>query len=241
MASAVQFAEARGAQMLESLRALTARLDSAAEEERTRISREFHDELGQQLTVIQFALDPLIHDPSEETASRARDLMTLLRAASDEVRRIATDLRPAALDFGGLPCAIEHLARDFQRRTGVACKVAIQTPLHTSPATAICLYRICQESLTNIGRHARATHADVLLTSDADGLTMTISDDGRGFVPDAAEASGSLGLLGMRERARIARGSLEIDSAPGQGALIVAKVPAPHLEPAPGNPAENPD
>jgi signal transduction histidine kinase len=226
MAEAIQREKACGAQMLESLRALTARLDLAAEEERTRISREFHDELGQQLTVIQFELDPLTRDPSEAIANRARDLMALVQSAGNEVRRIATDLRPAALDFGGLPCAIEHLARDFQRRTGVACDVAIQTPVRTSGATATCLFRICQESLTNIGRHAGATHVDVLLASDADHLTMTISDNGRGFVPCAAEAGGSLGLLGMRERARIAGGTLEIDSAPGCGTLIVVKVPA---------------
>jgi signal transduction histidine kinase len=226
MAEAIQVEKGRGAQMLESLRALTARLDSTAEEERTRISREFHDELGQQLTVILFELEPLVHDPREAIANRARDLMALVEATGNEVRRIATELRPAALDFGGLPSAIEHLGRDFRRRTGIECTVSVQTPLLTSAATATCLYRICQESLTNIGRHARATHADVLLTSDANGLTMTVSDDGRGFVPCAAEAKGPLGLLGMRERARIAGGSFEIDSAPGHGTLIVVKVPA---------------
>jgi signal transduction histidine kinase len=222
MAESLQREKEAGGQMLESLRALTARLDSIGEEERTRIAREFHDELGQQLTAVRFELDSLARNPSPEVSNRAFDLIALVDAAGDEVRRIATELRPAALDYGCLCGAIEALVRDFARRTGIECTIETPDRVQLGNAAATCLFRICQESLTNVARHALAAHVKVVLRSDAEDFTLTVCDDGQGFIPGAGN---SLGLLGMRERARIVGGHFRIESSPHKGTTVTIRIP----------------
>jgi signal transduction histidine kinase len=224
MAEALQREKTDSAQMLESLRALTARLDSVAEEERCHIAREIHDELGQQLTAMRFEL-ARIDRPGHPDSGTIQDLIALVESSVREVRKIGAELRPMALDNGGLTGSIEWLAEGFRRRTGIRCRVRIEDGIHPAGPVAGCLFRICQESLTNVGRHARATAVEIALSFDAGLLILTVRDNGRGFREGATDP-GSLGLLGMRERARIAGGTFGLESAPGRGSVVEVRVPA---------------
>lgn len=239
MAEFLQQDEVRGAQMLEALRALTARLDSVGEEERTRIAREIHDELGQQLTAMRFELARLdqsigqsIGQGAEQNpgktpvSAKVQDLTATVDVAIRDMRKIATALRPAVLDYGGLTDSIRYLAEDFERRTGIACTVLLPEKLDVGDQLATCLFRICQESLTNVARHAQATAVEIRLVSDAGSLALTVRDNGRGFSTEGAAQTTSLGLLGMRERARMAGGILSLISAPGEGTTVLAWIPA---------------
>jgi signal transduction histidine kinase len=226
MAASLEREEIRNNQMLGSLRALRARLESVSEEERTRIAREIHDELGQQLTAMHFELSRLSHSLGDSPqADQAVDLMAMTDKAIRQVRKIATELRPVALDYGGLVEAVDWLARDFQRRTGVTCIVDAPARMEASGDVAICLFRICQESLTNVTRHAQATEVRISLAMNDGWYTLTVRDNGRGFEPAMSAQDGSLGILGMGERARITGGSLKIASAPGTGTTVVARIP----------------
>jgi signal transduction histidine kinase len=226
MAASLEREEIRNNQMLGSLRALRARLESVSEEERTRIAREIHDELGQQLTAMHFELSRLSHSLGDSPqADQAEDLMAMTDKAIRQVRKIATELRPVALDYGGLVEAVDWLARDFQRRTGVTCIVDAPAHMEASGDVAICLFRICQESLTNVTRHAQATEVRISLAMNDGWYTLTVRDNGRGFEPAMSAQDGSLGILGMGERARITGGSLKIASAPGTGTTVVARIP----------------
>jgi signal transduction histidine kinase len=226
MAASLEREEIRNNQMLGSLRALRARLESVSEEERTRIAREIHDELGQQLTAMHFELSRLSHSLGDSPqADQAVDLMAMTDKAIRQVRKIATELRPVALDYGGLVEAVDWLARDFQRRTGVTCIVDAPAHMEASGDVAICLFRICQESLTNVTRHAQATEVRISLAMNDGWYTLTVRDNGRGFEPAMSAQDGSLGILGMGERARITGGSLKIASAPGTGTTVVARIP----------------
>ena len=224
MSEALQREKVGSAAMLESLRALTARLDSVAEEERAHIAREIHDELGQQLTAMRFEL-ARIDRPGNSDSGTIEDLIALVESSTREVRKIGTALRPMALDNGGLTGAIEWLAEAFRRRTGIPCGVRIEDGIHPTGPVATCLFRICQESLTNVGRHAEATAVEIALSFDSGWLVLTVRDNGRGFLEGSSDP-GSLGLLGMRERARIAGGAFRLDSAPGKGSLVEVRVPA---------------
>jgi signal transduction histidine kinase len=225
MAASLQREESRGAEMLDSLRALAARLESVSDEERTRIAREVHDELGQQLTAMQFELDRLarrLGDAPE--AHHVRCLTAMTDTAIHEVRKIATELRPVALDYGGLQGAIEWLTEDFERRTGVRCSLSILNSMDVSDEPATCLFRICQESLTNIARHSGATKAEISLAREDGWLTLTVRDNGRGLDRQEGRRR-SLGVLGMGERARIAGGSCEIGNHPEGGVCVRARIP----------------
>jgi len=238
MAEFLQQEEIRGARMLEALRALTARLASVGEEERTRIAREIHDELGQQLTAIRFEVARLDQSIAQRLAERGpalsdkvKDVAAMVDVAIRDVGKIATALRPVALDHGGLVDAIRYLAEDFERRTGIACAVHVPEPVEATGDLATCLFRICQESLTNVARHAEATAVEIRINSDPACLTVTVRDNGLGFEPGSeaqtsSAAVQSLGLLGMRERARMAGGILSVISAPGEGTTILAWIPA---------------
>ncbi|MGH7607608.1 MAG: sensor histidine kinase, partial [Gemmatimonadales bacterium] len=212
-----------------ALRSLATRQQNVREDERARIAREIHDSLGQALTALKLDLaaarevarrsDPALAERLAETARTADDLVK-------GVRRIATELRPPILDELGLPAAIEWLARDFSRRTGIACRAAVQAgegPLRADLATA--LFRILQESLTNVSRHAGAAAVDVELTVSSDVVTLEIRDDGCGITMTAATGPRSLGILGMRERAAALGGVLEVVPHPGGGTKVAAWFP----------------
>ncbi|HSB69980.1 MAG TPA: PAS domain S-box protein [Candidatus Methylomirabilis sp.] len=213
----------------EQLRALAGHLESVREEERARIAREAHDELGQALTALKFDLAWLIHRlPKHQPAAqeKAQGMLALIDTTINTVRRISEDLRPSILDTLGLVAALEWQAQEFQTRTGIACSLLSGLPdvtLDRTPSTA--LFRICQESLTNVARHAQATRVIIRLSAEADYLALAVEDNGRGIPEQDFANATSLGLLGMRERALLLGGELTIVGRPGAGTTVMVKVP----------------
>jgi signal transduction histidine kinase len=212
-------------------RALSGRLLAAREEERTEMAREIHDELGQQLTGIKMALSRLARAlPPSDGADEQRDG---LRAASDEVdatiqtvRRLATRLRPSLLDDFGLVAAVEAHLQDFQARTGIAAQLHAQVPaLNLQPEISTALFRICQEALTNVARHAGASQVQICFEVKDQELRVRIRDNGRGISEQELTNSHSLGLAGMRERVLLIGGHLAITGAPGEGTTLRLVVP----------------
>ncbi len=208
-------------EMVRTLRALTAKLESVREEERTYIAREIHDELGQQLTAMRFSLK----SAGASLPCRVEELTALVDSMIGSVRRIATELRPRILDAFGVVAAIEWLADDFGKRTGIDCRYKGLKDLTVHREIATAVFRICQESLTNIARHAQATEARVRLERDAEWLTLVISDNGKGMAPEELANTRSLGVVGMRERARMAGGELVVDTTPGRGVSVRLRLP----------------
>ncbi|MGH8746821.1 MAG: ATP-binding response regulator, partial [Burkholderiales bacterium] len=198
----------------ENLRALAAHLQHVREEEWRRIAREIHDEFGQILTGLKMDLKWIadaLGAGQSALGERAKAMSARIDEAVRSVRGIATRLRPEALDELGLPAAIEWQASEFQRRTGVRCvtRVSGATP-ELDGERSIAAFRIFQELLTNVARHAGATRVDVALGEEDGDLVLTIEDDGRGIDQAAVSSRGSLGLLGMRERALQFGGTVEI-------------------------------
>ncbi|MSS73131.1 MAG: sensor histidine kinase [Candidatus Latescibacteria bacterium] len=219
------------------LRDLSASLQSAREEERTRIAREVHDELGQVLTVLKMDLTWMGNRLTGDQASlkeRARSMTTLIDATIQTVRRISTELRPGVLDDLGLPAAVEWQAQEFQSRTGIWCGLTIrpeEIPLDRARATAV--FRIFQEILTNVVRHADATRADILLREKEGCVTLEVTDDGKGITQDQILSSKSLGLIGMRERALAWNGEVEIHGEAGRGTRVTVRIPAERQQEGP--------
>ena len=212
----------------QQLRNLAARLVKIREEERTRIAREIHDELGQSLTAVKMDLAWLSGRlPPGNEQMRTR-IFTTMRLADDlikAVRRISTDLRPGILDLG-LAAAVEWQARDFQLRTGIPCQLQLPPQeLVVAPNIATALFRIFQETLTNITRHANATSVEVCMETQGEGMVLRIHDNGQGFDDTNPALSKSLGLLGMRERAVMLGGQVNVSSTPGQGTSVTAWIP----------------
>ena len=215
--------------LTDDLRRVMQRLHTVREEERTRITRELHDELGQALTALNMDLHWLTgrswHE-SEVTQARLRSMRELLNTTIQAVRRICADLRPAVLDDFGLTAAIEWQAQEFQSRTGIRCQLALPTTQPDLPeeqSTAV--FRIFQESLTNIARHAQATEAKVTLLIRPDTLVLEIVDNGIGISEDDLAGSRSIGLVGMRERAIGWRGRVDITGIPNQGTTVTLHMP----------------
>jgi PAS domain S-box-containing protein len=223
----------------DQLRALAARLQNAREEERTRIAREIHDELGQALTAIKIDLAALIRElPGGSAAQlqRSQSILKLLDEAIQSVRRIATELRPGVLDDLGLAAAVEWAAEEFQARTGTNCEVSLPgVDIALDPERATALFRVLQETLTNIARHANATRVDVRLAQENQNLILEIHDNGQGIGEEHLSESRSLGILGMRERALLLGGELTISGEPGKGTTVRVRIPQPNRkEPEPG-------
>lgn len=211
----------------EQLRKLAARLVSVREEERTRIAREVHDELGQSLTAVKMDLAWLagrLPPKNTQMHKRIRSTRQVASRIIESIRRISTELRPGVLDLG-LAAAVEWQVQEFQARTGIQCKLRLLTQEVFAPEISTTLFRILQETLTNVARHAKATQVEVVEQKQGDRLVLRIRDNGRGFDPADPSISKSLGLLGMRERAAILGGRVNIDSAPGKGATVTAWVP----------------
>lgn len=216
----------------EQLRALAARLQAVREEERIRISREIHDELGQLLTVLKIDLTLLRQNLSEEAPENTKMKDELLRmervadTAIESVQRIASELRPMILDKLGFQEAVNWFCRDFSRRTGILCSLNVD-PDRSSPDAdrATALFRIFQETLTNAARHSRAKNIKVAITESEGSYVLLIEDDGIGIDPRKIENRKSLGLLGMRERAIVLGGDVRIERTPGQGTRITARIP----------------
>ncbi len=217
------------------VQALAGRVIDAQEEERRRIARELHDDTGQTLTLLLVRLKLLESGAaSEERQAEIAELRALVSAAIDRVRRLALDLRPPALDHLGLAASIRSLVRQLKETTPLAISLELpEVPIALSPERAIAVYRIVQEALTNILKHAEASRAWVKLALDDGCLIVQIRDDGRGFQPLALErgrkhdADGrGLGLFGMEERAHLAGGQMQIESQPGRGTTVLVTIPA---------------
>jgi len=211
----------------EQLRNLTAHLLSVREEERARISREVHDELGQSLTAVKMDLAWLagrLPRRNGPMLKRIRSTRQLADSIIQSIRRISTELRPAVLDLG-LAAAVEWQVQEFQARSGIQCKVRLLTREVVASNASTAMFRIFQETLTNVARHAKATRAEVVLQKQRDRLVLLIHDNGRGFDQADPSLSKSLGLLGMRERAAILGGRVNISSAPGKGTTVTAWIP----------------
>ena len=214
---------------LEQHRTLAARLERVREEERTRLARTIHDDLGQVLTGIKLDLRTELDHPPPSRRARARRFQAILKLIDDaiqSVRKIATELRPGILDDLGLVAAMEWAAQEFAARTGAKCTLDLprEDPV-TEPEAATAMYRILQEALTNIARHAEATEFSVRLGEESGLVRLEVRDNGKGFQEARLPAGGSLGIVGMRERALLLGGRLTIVSAPGEGAMLTAWIP----------------
>jgi PAS domain S-box-containing protein len=229
-----QRAEAELNQSQEQLRALADRLVRAREEEATRIARELHDQFGRYLTTIKMDVRSieryLAGEMNSELGRVLRDKAQTIGQTVDEtvqtVRAIATQLRPGLLDDLGLAAAIEWQVGDFQKRSGISCSLTLtgeDPPVGRDQATA--LFRIFQEILTNVARHAQAAKIWVHLEEEHDAIVLEVEDDGVGISQAQLKQHRSLGLLGMRERALAFGGTVEIAGAPGQGTIVTVRMP----------------
>ena len=212
------------------LRALAARLETIREDERTRIARELHDELGQALTGLKLDLAWLerrINRHSQaELVDRCASLLSRLDGVMISTRRIITELRPSVLDQLGLADAIEWQAHDFAARTGLALDLAIDCGCdQPTDAVASAVFRMLQEALTNVAKHANATHVRVALRVEPERLFLDVSDDGRGITRDELRGAHSLGLLGLRERALALGGTVSITANPDGGTTVALRIP----------------
>jgi signal transduction histidine kinase len=212
----------------EQLRELSARLESVREEERTRIARAIHDELGQTLTGLKMDVAWLQkHLDQQQSAllAKTQAMSDLIDTTIQAVRRISTELRPGILDLG-LVAAIEWQLQEFQSRTGIESKLVCaleETALDADGSTTV--FRIFQEILTNIVRHAQATQAKVILEENSSLLTLQVKDNGRGMTESEIHSPKSIGLLGMQERARLRAGEIQFQSDPAQGTTVTIRMP----------------
>jgi two-component system, NarL family, sensor histidine kinase UhpB len=209
------------------LRRLSASLVDAREEERRRIARELHDELGQRLTALKMELSTLAtHPQAGALGARITAMLDMVDETVASVRRIATDLRPLMLDDLGLNAAIEWLANSWARRMGIAVTLRLgKADPPVSEAASIALYRMVQEALTNIARHAHASAVQIEIRRQLNELVLTVQDNGVGFPEPLTYPEGSHGLMGLRERAYMLGGELEIDNATGGGGRISVRLP----------------
>ena len=215
------------------LRALSARLQTAREEERTHIAREIHDELGGALTALKVDVNKIKAEctPQEEDERRAKlverfaGVMNLIDRTMEGMRRLATELRPPILDAFGIVAAIEWQVTEFEKRFGVRCELINDwhSPIVHDAALSTALFRIFQELLTNVARHSKASHVSVRLAEDATHLTLSVVDNGRGITE--GERRDALGLLGMQERALMFGGEVGIERAPKKGTQATVKIP----------------
>jgi signal transduction histidine kinase len=213
----------------EQFRNLSRHLQTVREEERKGIAREIHDELGQNLTTLKLHLSLLLEDlPSSDTSLRGK-FMTIIAdidTTIQSVKRIISSLRPGLLDDLGLVAAIEWQAEEFQRRTGIPCNLHISPPdisLDADRSTAV--FRIFQETLTNVARHAGAAQVAVTLLADEHAISLRVQDDGCGITADSISDPRSFGLLGIRERAHYWNGTVTFEGVPGSGTSVDVTIP----------------
>jgi len=211
------------------LRNLANHLLHAREEERKTVAREIHDELGQMLTALKMDaqwLERKLGPQIPQVGEKVRGIVELADQSIQIVHRIATELRPGVLDDLGLAVAIEWLGGDFSRRNGIPCKVDIASlgPVVSGKGDTA-LFRIIQEALINVSRHAHATRASVELWEEDGKLMIRVQDDGVGITESQATSSSSIGLIGVRERVQDLRGELTIVGRPGAGTVLSVTIP----------------
>jgi signal transduction histidine kinase len=213
----------------ERLRGFAAHIQSVREEERTSIAREIHDELGQALTGLRMDLSWLekrLPRQPKEPVEKVKAMFQLIDRTILTVRKISSELRPQVLDDVGLTGTLKWQAREFQARTGIRCKVELpkeELVMDLERSTAI--FRIFQEVMTNVVRHAKATRVDIKLRLEGDNLVMNVVDNGAGISQSDLRSSRSLGLLGIRERATILGGIVEIEGIARKGTSVALTVP----------------
>ncbi|MGZ5786939.1 MAG: PAS domain-containing sensor histidine kinase [Ramlibacter sp.] len=212
----------------EDLASFATQANAIREQEKSRVARELHDELAQSLTALKmdtiFVRDNLREDP--QAAGRKLDeMLGMLDASVAATRRIAADLRPLLLDDLGLMPAIEWLVQNFTQRTGVACDLLADEELELEEPYATAVFRIVQESLVNVAKHSQATRVEVSVAHSGAQMTLKVQDNGVGFLPGASRKPNSLGLVGLRERAQLLKGTVSVDSAPGRGTTVQASIP----------------
>ncbi len=211
----------------DQLRRVSSNIMASQEKERTAIARELHDELGQMLTALHMDsvwIRDHLREKDPEAGERALTMCSLIDKTIDEVQGMATRLRPGVLDDLGLIDALEWYTSDFEKRTGIACIFKHFSSPNIKDMLATASYRIAQEALTNVARHSFATHVDVSLQADNGVLTLSIVDNGGGFNTDELSDSTCLGIAGMRERASLVGGTLDIQSQLGKGAHVYFRV-----------------
>jgi signal transduction histidine kinase len=210
----------------DKLRRLAAHLISVREEERAHIAREIHDELGQVLTGIKMEVGWLQKRIKEPLLLEKCDSMAkLIDSTVQTVRKIATGLRPEMLDDMGLVAAVGWQAKEFQKRTGIRCRAKLPPEAKYDLEISTCVFRIFQEILTNVARHARATRVDVELSVTEERFNLEVVDNGVGIADRDLNGRKSLGLLGMQERAMLFGGEVGITGIPGQGTRVSVSIP----------------
>jgi signal transduction histidine kinase len=214
----------------EQLRALAERLQWVREEDRKRVARDLHDQIGQILTAIKMDLTWMarrLPESEVEVLARLRESIQSINDGVTAVRAICSGLRPGILDDLGLAAAIEWQASEFTSRNGVSCQVSVPPiDLHLDGDRATAAFRIFQECLTNVIRHAQAKSVSVSLCQEDENILLIVQDDGVGFCEsDLSNSLGSLGLLGMKERAQFWGGDVQISSSPGNGTTVTVRVP----------------
>ncbi len=213
----------------DEIKKLTAHVEHVREEERTRISREIHDELGQQITCLKMDASWLVKKiPASEKSvhDKLSNMISMMDNTVKTIRRISSDLRPGVLDNLGLVPALEWQSSEFQKNNDIRCVFKSEEgDITVESGLATGIFRIYQETLTNILRHAKATNVQAVMTQTKEFLTLCISDNGQGFNLDEAKRKATLGLIGMRERTAMMGGELRIESMPGQGTKVMLKIP----------------
>jgi PAS domain S-box-containing protein len=213
---------------LQQSRALAARLQNIREEERKRVAREIHDQLGQGLTAIKLDLRSLIRETtgdSPKPSKRATSLLQLVDETIQTVRRIAAELRPGLLDDLGLVATVEWAGEDFEARTGIPCRLNLPAKdIEVDSQCATAIFRIFQETLTNVVRHAHATEVQVRLAQEDGDLILEVHDNGSGIPAGKLSSGDSFGIIGMRERALLLGGELSIKSAAGEGTTVSVRI-----------------
>jgi PAS domain S-box-containing protein len=214
----------------EQLRALAERLQWVREEDRTRVARDLHDQIGQILTAIKMDMTWISrHLPESEgkALARLKESIQLINDGVKAVRTICSGLRPGVLDDLGLAAAIEWQASEFASRNGVHCEVSVPpVDLHLDGDRATAAFRIFQECLTNVARHAQAKSVRASLVQEDESILLVVQDDGIGFCEsELSNTLGSLGILGMKERAQFCGGNVQIKSSPGNGTTVTVRVP----------------
>lgn len=212
----------------EDLAAFAAESAGVREQEKSRIARELHDELAQALTALK--MDTIwLRDHVQASDGAAQEklaqMLAMLDGAVASTRRIAADLRPLVLDDLGLVAAIEWVGQNFTQRTGVPCELVVDDSLELEEPYATGVFRIVQESLQNVAKHADATEVVVEVRPLDDHLLVRVQDNGIGFRTSDPRKPQSLGLVGLRERAHLMRGELRVDSSPGAGTRVEARIP----------------
>jgi signal transduction histidine kinase len=209
-------------------RAHAQRILAAQEDERSRVARELHDDALQRIAVIRHELDEASQYGNPEMARRIDGVAGELADLGTVLRTAAHQLHPSVVEKAGLPRALGALAEEFGRTAGLGVRLAVpRADLAVPPAVGVAAYRIAQEALRNVVKHAGVTHADLGLDAAGGALTLRIGDAGRGFEPAAMETDGGLGLIAMRQRAEAVGGRLTLAARPGGGTEVTAVFPLP--------------